>query len=763
MPGLIIASVLILAVSIAFLSRYPQFKERAAVDEPNILSGSEFLHEIYQANTVLYMEIQEATKRQELSGHDIYLTARSEAAKAADYESYYNFGSETPLTWAGEYMDELLEEWDNAFRAGLAKQVDYQITDGESGDRLANIGRDLKKLGTREAGEALTACYPYYIKLEFNDEGLLEHVWVRGEDADTMLGSVQRVMKSRYLERNLYERLSYSPYSDINWEDDIYYGQDGNIRKTKLEVLNTPKNCTICYALTEEQLEALKASSPLFLSARSIDNYANAGIQDFFRVLLLALGLAAVFLPLWKGYHLHEHGFPLHLEVVVLLLLWSYFVLGELAASVVMYTMTDEPYYSLSYMLRNMVPGISTGVMEGILLMGNLLFLTVAFGLWFTLVTQPCQIYVYGIRGYLKKRCLCYRILKSTRIYARRKRVRLKRELLQADLAQDRDSVLFRLIIANYLLLAFISLFWIFGIFLFGIYSALLYVFLKKYIHSVQEKYEQVLAAVESIAGGNLQTGFEEDWGMFNSCKNQLQEIQTGFSRAVEEEVKSQRMRTELITNVSHDLKTPLTAIITYISLLQEKDVTAKRQKEYLDVLERKALRLKILIEDLFELSKASSGSVTFHPERVDICHLMRQVYLEYEDRAKAAELVFRFQLPEQKVYLMLDGEKTYRIFDNLYANITKYAMPGTRVYVSAGIEDGEIQIELKNISGSELNVAPERLTERFVRGDSARSTEGSGLGLAIANTLVELQNGRMQIEIDGDLFKVTLSWKTEG
>lgn len=224
--------------------------------------------------------------------------------------------------------------------------------------------------------------------------------------------------------------------------------------------------------------------------------------------------------------------------------------------------------------------------------------------------------------------------------------------------------------------------------------------------------------------------------------------------------MKSQRMRTELITNVSHDLKTPLTAIITYTELLQEEGVTETQRKEYLEVLQRKSLRLKTLIEDLFEVSKANSGNVVFHTEKVDICHLVRQMYLEYEDKAAEAGLVFRFQFPQQKVFLMLDGEKTSRVFDNLYTNIIKYAMPDTRVYVSVEADDGEVRIEMKNMSGYELNIPAESLTDRFVLGDSARSSEGSGLGLAIARSFVELQGGKMEIGIDGDLFKVLLTWK---
>ena len=228
----------------------------------------------------------------------------------------------------------------------------------------------------------------------------------------------------------------------------------------------------------------------------------------------------------------------------------------------------------------------------------------------------------------------------------------------------------------------------------------------------------------------------------------------------MDEEVKSQRMKAELITNVSHDLKTPLTAITTYVDLLKEEGVTEEQRKEYLAVLEKKSLRLKRLIEDLFEVSKASSRNVTVNLMEVDICNLMRQVYLEYEDKIEDANLIFRFRMPEEKVVLRLDSEKTYRIFENLYSNIIKYAMPGSRVYVDLDNQDKRVVIGLRNMSAVELRVHPEELTERFVRGDSSRNTEGSGLGLAIAKSFTEIQGGKMEIVVDGDLFKIVLSWE---
>lgn len=757
-PGYFMAFLLILAATLTFLSQYPSFKARVTVEEPDILSGSEFTHEIYQANMVLYKELRENAVGKPISYHDVYLTAEEETEQS--FDEYYIFGEDTPLTFAGEYLDSLMAEWDNSFCDSLSTQLDYQIIDHNSQKILANTTRDLMLLGTEEADHELKAYYPYYIKLNFDEEGRLAHVWAKGEDVDALITKVQSVMRSRYLERSLYENLSYSPYADVDWEDTICYGDDSHVKQMRLHVANTPRNCTVCYALTGEQLAAVKASSRVFLSMQSVGNYYNIGVQELFRAILMVLGIVALILPFWKKYHLHEQfALPLHMETVAVLLFCGFSVFGALSASLVMYSISDRWDYSFAYMLRSVLPGLSGVEVDGIVMAGNFLLLMLVFSLWFFLVTALGQAYVLGIRNYFRKRCLVYRLFRWARILICRKKARINREFEHMDLEQDMNLPLMKLLAVNYLILALISVFWIFALLPLGIYTVWLYFFLKKRIRTVQEKYSLLLDATHSLAEGNLQTAFTGDWGMFESFKEELSEIQTGFSKAVEEEVKSQRMRTELITNVSHDLKTPLTAIITYIDLMQEEGVSDKQRKEYLEVLERKSLRLKALIEDLFEVSKASSGNVTFHKEKVDICNLVRQVYLEYEDRAKEAGLTFRFAIPDKKLFLMLDGEKTSRIFDNLYINIIKYAMPHTRVYVTVEVKDDKVTIELKNISGSELNVPPENLTDRFVRGDSARSTEGSGLGLAIARSFVELQGGRMEISVDGDLFKVCLSF----
>ena len=241
-----------------------------------------------------------------------------------------------------------------------------------------------------------------------------------------------------------------------------------------------------------------------------------------------------------------------------------------------------------------------------------------------------------------------------------------------------------------------------------------------------------------------------------NPIQDELKKIQTGFKKAVDEEVKNERMKTELVTNVSHDLRTPLTAIITYTDLLKnEKD--EEKRKEYIEVLEKKNLRLKVLIEDLFEISKAASRSVVMHFMKVDIADLIKQAGLENDSKIKAADLDFRWKLPDHKLIMWLDSQKTYRIFENLIVNITKYAMPHTRVYIAMEELENEVHISMKNISASELNFNADEITDRFVRGDASRNTEGSGLGLAIAKSFVELQHGSLKISTEADLFRADI------
>ncbi len=244
--------------------------------------------------------------------------------------------------------------------------------------------------------------------------------------------------------------------------------------------------------------------------------------------------------------------------------------------------------------------------------------------------------------------------------------------------------------------------------------------------------------------------------GSFLSFAKQLNALSETAMIAAENQMKSERMRSELITNVSHDIKTPLTSIINFVDLLQKPHSPAESEM-YLEVLSRQSSRMKKLIEDLMELSKASSGNIAVHLTAIDAGEAVQQALGEFSDKLEAVSLEPLFQQPENPMMIQADGRLMWRVLSNLLSNAVKYAMPGTRLYVDLAEEDGQVLLSLKNVSKEPLTVSAEDLMERFVRGDVSRNSEGSGLGLNIAKSLMEVQKGHLQILLDGDLFKVTL------
>jgi len=265
----------------------------------------------------------------------------------------------------------------------------------------------------------------------------------------------------------------------------------------------------------------------------------------------------------------------------------------------------------------------------------------------------------------------------------------------------------------------------------------------------------------EKIAQGDLTHQIDTS-RMLRQLKNHgqnLNHISSGMAKAVESRMKSERFKTELITNVSHDIKTPLTSIVNYVDLLKKEDLQNEQAAQYVEVLDRQAKRLKKLTEDLFEASKASTGTLPVNIEPTDISELIGQSLGEYAERFSENGLETVAELPPEKVTVLADGRLLWRVFDNLLCNICKYALPNTRIYLTLTLKEGRANIEIKNISRDMLNISAEDLMERFVRGDSSRNTEGSGLGLAIARSLTELQRGAFQLAVDGDLFKAALSF----
>lgn len=357
-----------------------------------------------------------------------------------------------------------------------------------------------------------------------------------------------------------------------------------------------------------------------------------------------------------------------------------------------------------------------------------------------------------GIINSIKKNTVCIWLLNVLR--------KIIYKASRFDLNDDTNKTILKIVLANCLIISIICCFFTFGIFFALVYSAILFIILRKRFDELKHDYEILLDAVKRLSNGDFDVKINQDIGMFNSLGTEFSNIKDGFEKAVSEEVKSQKMKTELISNVSHDLKTPLTSIITYIDLLKDEQLDYEKRKEYLDTLDRNSLRLKNLIDDLFEVSKVNSGDVKLNLVDVDIIALIQQAKFELIDKFNEKSLIFKTAFPNEKIILSLDSLKTYRIFENLLMNIGKYALENTRVYIDIDNSDDEVTITFKNISADEIKVSEDELVERFVQGDTSRNTSGSGLGLAIAKSFTELQKGNFKISVDGDLFKASVTFK---
>lgn len=333
-------------------------------------------------------------------------------------------------------------------------------------------------------------------------------------------------------------------------------------------------------------------------------------------------------------------------------------------------------------------------------------------------------------------------------------------KLSEVDLSDKTDTVLLKYVLIQMVIVGVIACFWSFGIVLSVLYSVLLFFYIRKKLKKVQKDYQVLLEEAHQLADGRFDEEITQDVGIFNALGDELKNVRIGFEKAVSEEIKSQNMKTELISNVSHDLKTPLTGIKNYAELLGQDNVSGQDKQVYLENLQHYIDRLNNLIEDLFEVSKVNSGNIELNPVELNVVALIQQAQAETEDLLKQKNLTVILDAPENGIVQALDGDKTYRIFENLFTNIAKYTLPGTRVYVSATAQPEYTEIVFKNISEAQMNFTPEEIVERFVRGDKSRHESGSGIGLAIVKSFTEVQNGTFSIEIDGDLFKAVVRFK---
>ena len=707
--------------------------------------------------TLLYPRISTAMERSKEERYEKYKEGYGHVGPEWEVDEHIlNYAMEASYLIYGDMLHAATEE-----------NIDYRVIDqygwrndfeyvedvfGYSASYTHALGTDVVSDGDFEDDENIG-----YLTLCFNENGYLSedigveeignnNVWIyNNDDASYHFTAMESVEQ--------YERNVRAYETEYEVEID-----ENQLR---------PKNFKITIALREDwQKDMVWLDDYFYVSTEGL--LFDVGAIWIMLAAILFVAFMAFLLPFFKGLRTGwEKLFCIPFEMIVGLGIGAVFgFIGMFYAMGETCMLTEYPSFEILDMI------VGANVTYGVLLAANMLGWALCFFVEYIVITSIRQ-FISRPVYYLKHRLLIVIVLR----WIKNQCVKVYKRLIRIDLREKRNKGILIIVLLNFAILAGVcsllflvtSMLVYFGDVLFimcfftiitlVIYSAALYIFLYKCGEKIQKQYGSILNATNQMAEGNLKISLEEDLGVFQPIGDSLEKVQQGFEKAVVEEAKSQNMKTELITNVSHDLKTPLTAIITYVDLLKKEDITEEERKAYIDTLDKKSQRLKVLIEDLFEVSKAQSGNVQMNFMDVDVVSLMKQVKSEMSDQLESSNLTFRWGLPEEKIILSLDGQRTYRVFENLLNNALKYAMPYSRVYVDIVNLDKQVKVIFRNTSAEELDFDPERLTERFVRGDVSRKSEGSGLGLAIAKSFVELQNGKFKIEVDGDLFKVILTW----
>lgn len=758
--ALVLVVLVILLPSLAMMIIRPHYIKGQGNSEPNFNTSS-FMSTLTHSNYVLYAEEKQRENQAAMIPFDIFFPSALNDTQTKKNEESSNSGSKSNTssqeisqetldeenfpsskykdTFGDEYESYTSEEaviasaneisskfsrWEDNFST-LRSYLQYEVRDEDGKIVDSNATEELEPLLSGEKADALDKKYAFGAVIKYDGSGNVSQ-------AEFFSGKASNATQL------LNEQVRQNPCSEF----DSQYGMDAPFQK--------PQGRAYLYLMTAENLATFLSSSPGsgYLEYLGVNTYqATDDLSIVFLTLLGMVAAAALLLPFIKQLQMgDEKIFQAPFELVCII---ASFILGfSLSMSVDGSAMNKEPIYNVLHSIG--VPQELASILQ---YFWGFIGWAFIFAVCYWAAGCLRCVFIIGPKRYIQERVIIYRIWP----WAKSSIKNVYNSMLHVNLKDDTTKVLIKVVLINFIILGFISLMWVWGIGALIIYSIALFFLLRKYCNDLQKQYHRLLDATNQLADGNLNGTIPEELGVFEPFREEITKIQSGFKMAVDEEVKSQKMKTDLITNVSHDLKTPLTAIITYVNLLKDENLPDEERRRYIEVLEQKSTRLKLLIEDLFEISKATSRNVTLNIMDVDIVSLMQQAKLELQDKIEASNLYFRWRLPEEKVVLPLDSQKTYRVFENLLVNITKYAMPRTRVYVDMENDEKRVRISMKNISASELNFNPSEITERFVRGDVSRNTEGSGLGLAIAKSFVELQGGNLQIMVDADLFTVEI------
>lgn len=603
-----------------------------------------------------------------------------------------------------------------------SKKADFNET-----SQLANISEDPK----------IQNKYDWYLCVDFDQDGKMK---VKTNDKDDNLAIKNQQSLEEQMERFInHYSLSFS-IDDVNEDTGEYIGTKEYRVKFK-----PIQDTRFVFAVKES-----KEFSYGFIDEYMDYQQGNVVERGLLPITILLSGIIAIIALLIPIRYLHQISLLKHIarikfEILIPVLCLSAFstaLIGlEISRSIVYGIL---PSFLNSYQLMEIEP------------ICRFLFAFVPWFIYYLIIF----FIAYYIKLIFEKGFIRYFKENSLVAWGKSAIKRLIGKVVQFDLQDPTNKAILKIVGVNFLIITGISFLFVFGFFFTLLYSFVLFMILRQKFDEIKKDYNVLVNATKKLSNGDFDVEIKEDLGMFNSLRDEFTNIRDGFEKAVNEDVKSQKMKTELVSNVSHDLKTPLTSIITYTDLLKDENISEQQRKEYIETLERNSLRLKNIIEDLFEMSKANSGNVILNLVDVDVVSLVKQAQFECLELFEKRSLSFHLNASSDKIIHSLDSSKTYRVFENLFTNIAKYAMPKTRVYVDVIEKTNAVEIVFKNISENALHLEGEELVERFVQGDSSRNSEGSGLGLAIAKSFSELQNGTFKVEVDGDLFKVIVSFK---
>lgn len=700
----------------------PVYREsKQATESINVYESNEFQHSVACNILGVYWKLNQSTQWRP-SPYELYFSEEADEMLMEHFATYYAEDE-------GRDGDYYLREFKNGFNEKVMSQYSdfssmwehyrFYVQDAEGGSIYTNESQGLASLLGQSAGEKdMQDAFEYYIVMDFDNNGDMAVHELHGAEA--------QAVNAEYYYTNAFS--SINGFSE-NFYTDFYSD------------IELPANFSMVLAVPAGMGDSFEIGSmKAYHSYRSNDELALIYIFALSVVLLAGVALSRV-----KRLQLGSFSMariPMEVAVAVIICMYAF---GSMFALNDLFMFNDAVGLDIGDLH---VPAFA--LMAVFWLLESLCLLLAYFA-----AISLAQVFDMGMGKYLRERSWVVRAWH----WVGRKIRQLFAWATSIDLTEPGNKSLLRIIGINFLVVSILCTVWVAGIAGVLIYSVILFYALDKYYKDLKGKFGRLLTATSGMAEGNLDIEIEEDLGPFNPLKEQLSKIREGFSTAVESETRSQNMKTELITNVSHDLKTPLTAIITYVDLLKDDSIDEQQRREYVDVLDKKSQRLKRLIEDLFEMSKAASGNVSVNYDRVDLPALIKQVESENRDVLDEAGIALVYKIHGDSHVLELDGEKTSRIFENLLHNIAKYSMPGTRAFVEMREQGGRMVTEMKNVSRAPLDFDAEKITERFIRGDQSRNTDGSGLGLAIAKSFTEVQGGVFWIETDGDLFKAVVSF----